>query len=191
MELSSYRGTLPEFLKGKQEAKATDRGTLYHRVLELLPLLQDPTWNSVKAGLDGLVRQGRLKEEEAAQISVRRLLAFYKSPVAARMRAAQSRGGLYQEQPFVFALPADEILKKDSREPILIQGIIDVFFEEEDGLVVLDYKTDYVPDHPEETLRQRYGTQLAFYGQALEEITGKPVKEKIMFSLYLGREILV
>ncbi len=190
-EFSSYQGILPEFLKGKQETKATDRGTLYHRVLELLPLEKDPGWDLVKAGLDGLVRQGRLKAEEAAQISVSRLLKFYTSPVAERMRAAAERGGLYQEQPFVFALPADEILKKESREPILIQGIIDVFFEEEDGIVVLDYKTDYVPENPEETLRERYAAQLALYARALYEITGKPVKEKIMYSFYLGREVYV
>ena len=137
------------------------------------------------------MRQGRLKAEEAAQISVSRLLKFYTSPVAERMRAAAERGGLYQEQPFVFALPADEILKKESREPILIQGIIDVFFEEEDGIVVLDYKTDYVPENPEETLRERYAAQLALYARALYEITGKPVKEKIMYSFYLGREVYV
>lgn len=190
-DLYSYEGTLPEFLREKQETKATDRGTLYHRVLELLPLTEAPRKDTIKAGLDELVRQGRLKKEEAGEISVSKLLGFYFSPVAARMRAAQAKGCLYQEQPFVFSLSAREILKKESEEPILIQGIIDVFFEEEDGLVLLDYKTDYVPQEPEETLRRRYEKQLALYERALEEITGKRVKEKIMYSFYLGREILV
>ncbi len=66
-----------------------------------------------------------------------------------------------------------------------------MFFEEEDGIVVLDYKTDYVPENPEETLRERYAAQLALYARALYEITGKPVKEKIMYSFYLGREVYV
>ena len=83
------------------------------------------------------------------------------------------------------------MLKKESGEMILVQGIIDVFFEEEDGLVVLDYKTDYVPQEPEETLKRRYGKQLALYGRALEEITGKRVREKILYSFYLGREIVL
>ena len=88
-------------------------------------------------------------------------------------------------------LPAREVLKKESDEPILIQGIIDVFFEEEDGLVVLDYKTDYVPENPAETLKARYGEQLALYQRAVEEITGGRVKEKILYSFYLGQEIVV
>lgn len=56
---------------------------------------------------------------------------------------------------------------------------------------MLDYKTDYVPENPEETLRERYAAQLALYARALYEITGKPVKEKIMYSFYLGREVYV
>ncbi len=187
----SYEGTLPEFLKEKQEIRGTDRGTLYHRVLELLPLTRKPQRDTIKAELDELVCRGRLKPEERREISVAKLFTFYQSPVAQRMCAAGEQGKLYQEQPFVFALPAREVLKKESDEPILIQGIIDVFFEEEDGLVVLDYKTDYVPENPAETLKARYGEQLALYQRAVEEITGGRVKEKILYSFYLGQEIVV
>ncbi len=187
----SYEGTLPEFLKEKQEIKGTDRGTLYHRVLELLPLTRKPQRDTIKAELDELVRKGRLKPEERREISIAKLFTFYQSPIAQRMCAAGERGRLYQEQPFVFALPAREVLKKESDEPILIQGIIDVFFEEEDGIVVLDYKTDYVPENPAETLKARYGEQLALYQRAIEEITGGHVKEKILYSFYLGQEIVV
>lgn len=187
----SYEGTLPEFLKEKQDIKGTDRGTLYHRVLELLPLTRKPQRDTIKAELDKLVLRGRLKPEERREISVAKLLIFYQSSIAQRMCAAEERGELYKEQPFVFALPAREVLKKESDEPILIQGIIDVFFEEEDGLVVLDYKTDYVPENPKETLRARYKEQLALYKRAIEEITGKHVKEKILYSFYLGQEIVM
>ncbi len=190
-DLYSYEGTLPEFLREKQGTKGSDRGTLYHRVLALLPLTEAPQKDTIKEGLNELVRQGKLKEEEAKELSVWKLLHFYQSGLAKRMRAAKQRGCLYQEQPFVFALPAREIMKKESDEPILIQGIIDVFFEEEDGLVLLDYKTDYVPVEPEATLRQRYEKQLALYERALGEITGKRVKEKILYSFYMEREIVL
>ena len=68
---------------------------------------------------------------------------------------------------------------------MLIQGIIDVFFEEEDGLVLLDYKTDSVSSMKE--LWNRYETQLDYYGEALERLMGRPVKEKILYSFHLER----
>ena len=69
----------------------------------------------------------------------------------------------------------------------LVQGIIDVYFEEEDGLVVLDYKTDKV--YKIEELVEKYHAQLDYYGRALEQITGKKVKEKVLYSLYFGRSL--
>ena len=70
---------------------------------------------------------------------------------------------------------------------MLIQGIVDAFFEEADGLVLLDYKTDVV-DGPEELIR-RYKVQLDYYEEALTGLTGKRVKERLLYSFYLGREI--
>ena len=72
---------------------------------------------------------------------------------------------------------------------MLIQGIIDVYFEEEDGLVVADYKTDAVTQAEE--LVNRYRVQLDYYARALEQLTGKRVKEKIIYSFGLQREILL
>lgn len=62
-------------------------------------------------------------------------------------------------------------------------------FEEEDGLVVLDYKTDRVRTADE--LVRRYQSQLTYYARALSQITGKAVKEKIIYSFALGKEINV
>ena len=66
---------------------------------------------------------------------------------------------------------------------ILIQGIIDVFFEEEDGIVLLDYKTDHVRNKKE--LAERYRTQMELYAQALERALFCPVKEKLLYSFCL------
>ena len=70
---------------------------------------------------------------------------------------------------------------------ILVQVIIDVYFEEEDGLVVLDYKTDRVSDEKE--LVDKYHAQLDYYAKALEQLTEKKVKEKLIYSFALGKEI--
>ncbi|WP_334196556.1 PD-(D/E)XK nuclease family protein, partial [Muricomes intestini] len=76
-----------------------------------------------------------------------------------------------------------------SEEMVLVQGIIDVYFEEDGELVVLDYKTDKVKSIME--LKEKYHAQLDYYAQALEQLVGKKVKEKIIYSFTLGEEIQV
>ena len=70
---------------------------------------------------------------------------------------------------------------------VLIQGIIDAYFEEDGEIVVLDYKTDRVQTEAE--LKDRYQEQLRLYTRALEQITQKKVKEQIIYSFTLGKEI--
>lgn len=72
-------------------------------------------------------------------------------------------------------------------EVILIQGIIDVYFEEDGELVVLDYKTDRVQSAKD--LKEKYHAQLEYYAEALELLLGKRVKEKIIYSFTLKQEI--
>ena len=72
-------------------------------------------------------------------------------------------------------IPAEELGLGQSRELVLIQGIIDAWMEETDGLVLIDYKTDRVAPGQEEVLVKRYGVQLDYYKRALEQIVKKPV----------------
>ncbi len=86
-----------------------------------------------------------------------------------------------------------EAVKNKTMDPdddwILVQGIIDVYFEEEGGLVLLDYKTDQI--FQAQQLKARYQAQLKYYAKALEQITGKKVKECWIYSFTLGEEIAV
>ena len=112
------------------------------------------------------------------------------SQAAARMRSAALLGKLDKEQPFVITIPANRLHAEiPEQERVMIQGVIDVFWEEDDGLVILDYKTDRVTK-PEE-LTDRYTAQLNYYQEALEQITGRKVKEKILYSFALMQEIPV
>jgi len=77
----------------------------------------------------------------------------------------------------------------DSDERILIQGIIDAYMEEEGGLVLVDYKTDHIGPGEENVLVGRYQMQMDYYERALEQMTGKRVKEKIIYSMTLKKEI--
>lgn len=126
----------------------------------------------------------RLSREYFEAVNELKILHFLKSELAYRMRRAEEKGKLYREQPFVMGVAASRLGEEfPDSESVLIQGIIDVFFEEEDGLVLLDYKTDSVSSMRE--LWNRYETQLDYYSEALTKLMGKPVKEKILYSFHL------
>ncbi len=138
----------------------------------------------LRAFLEAEAESGRLSVEYLQAVRQRKIENFLQSPLAWRMWLAQRRGGLYREQPFVLGIDARR-LKSDfpETETVLIQGIIDVFFEEEDGIVLLDYKTDAISSMKE--LWNRYETQLDYYQEAVRKLSGKPVKERILYSFYL------
>jgi len=107
------------------------------------------------------------------------------------MQRADLAGMLYPEQPFVYALPAESLQEQwDSEEPVLVQGIIDGFFEEDGEIVLVDYKTDYLDRDGEQTLWERYGIQMQYYRRALEDMMQKPVKACVLYSIYLDKEIV-
>lgn len=197
---------LPKFIENDERVTGSMRGSAFHKVMELFDFKKltgevnqnpDAARALLLEQMEAMLRDGRLSEAYYEAVSVPKLTAFLTGRAAGRMAEAARAGKLYKEQPFVLGLPANR-LKPDfpPEETVLIQGIIDVFFEEEDGFVVLDYKTDAV-DTPEELLK-RYQVQLAYYSEALEQISGyepgterKPVKERIIYSFKLGQEIAV
>ena len=183
--------TVPDFIRGgSREASGTDRGTLYHKVLELLRLSEVLTKEDVAAELTRMVRENRISNEDSKKLKQDYIYKFVQSPIAKRMREAQARGRLYKEQQFVMGIPAGEIYPdQNSQELVLIQGIIDAFFEEDGELVLLDYKSDLV--EKEEQLVNRYRVQLEYYKRALEQILKKRVKEMVIYSLSLGKEIIL
>lgn len=182
---------VPRFISKEKPMKATDRGTLYHKVLECIDLLSVKNQEDIKNELDRLLKENIIKEEDIPQISIHKLESFINSHIAIRMKNAGVKGKLKKEQQFVLGIPANEVNHEiPSDELILIQGIIDVYFEEEDGIVLLDYKTDYIPaGESEDFLVNRYKVQLDYYQKAIEQLVQKPVKEKVIYSFGLEKEI--
>lgn len=182
---------LPQFVKEQEETvSGTTRGSAYHRLLEIFPFERQETWTAAKIRtvIEECKADRRLSEEYAAAINVYKIRAFLQTPLAARMAKAARSNRLHREQPFVLGLSANR-LNTDfpEDETVLIQGIIDVYLEEEDGIVLADYKTDLVKDPKELILR--YRVQLDYYEEALVRLTGKCVKEKLIYSFGLEQEI--
>lgn len=181
---------IPNFLKKEEVLTGASRGSAYHKLMELLDFTADYDVEKLTAAVEQLRQEGRITDEMAECIRPKDVLRFLRCESGRRMAAAARNGQLYKEQPFVLSVDASEIYPEDrSGEKILVQGIIDVYFEEPDGLVVLDYKTDKVKTGNE--LKEKYHAQLDYYAQALEQLTEKPVKEKIIYSFTLREEIEV
>ncbi len=181
---------IPQFLQEEEVLTGASRGSAYHKLLELLNYELSYDENSLTAMMKELQKERKLSDEMVQCIRKADILRFLNSDSGRRMQAAAKRKQLSKEQPFVLGIDAKEIypdIKGDER--ILVQGIIDVYFEEDGELVVLDYKTDNVRSAKE--LRDRYHAQLDYYAQALEQLLQKKVKEKIIYSFTLGEEIII
>ena len=186
---------IPEFLQEKKVLSGASRGSAYHRVMELLDFTKEYDEQELAQTLEKMQVEGKISPEMTACIALRDIQAFLETKSCKRMKMAAGSGCLWKEQPFVLGIPMEEVckdLQADSKEisgeTVLVQGIIDVYFEEKDGLVVLDYKTDKVRNGRE--LLEKYKTQLEYYARALEQITGKMVKQKIIYSFTLNEEII-
>lgn len=132
-----------------------------------------------------------MTEQEAECIRIRDIRRFVESGLGQRMKKAAMKKHLYREQPFVIQRSASMLDDGWKNETVLVQGIIDAYFMEEEEIVLVDYKTDRVKRGQEQKLIDLYHVQLEDYARALERMTGKRVKEKIIYSFTLHKEILL
>lgn len=190
---------LPKFMQEKREGVGgATRGTAYHIFLENMNLAEfdGMTEQEISKRIGELKRQlvkeKKLSKENAKLIWNQRIVEFLTSQTAKRMREAEKQGKIYRETQFVVGIPAWKIYQgAESEELILLQGVIDVYFEEQGRLILLDYKTDAVYEGQEEMLVMRYGRQFELYKMALEQMTGEVVGEMILYSFGLGKEIWI
>lgn len=182
---------IPQFVRPEEEKlQGAARGTAYHRFFQRLDYTKCEKKSQISEQIRSLTEQKKLTPEEANSLWLNDLFKFVQSPLGQRMKRASLAGKLFREQPFVMEIRADEADSSwDSEETLLIQGMIDAYFEEEDELVLVDYKTDRV-EKPEE-LVEKYKKQLNYYAEALERLTGKKVREQFIYSVRLSMEICV
>ena len=174
---------IPKFISGEEvKLAANERGSAYHRVMECLDYSVSVNIEGVKADIERMLETGKMNELQVKSVNPWDINTFVQSDTGRRVANAMNNGSVRREQPFVFEY-----------EGQLIQGIIDLYFEEDGELVLVDYKTDRVmkDEAGEKELVKRYAIQLDYYAKALTQLTGKKVKEKIIYSFALGKELSV
>lgn len=203
--------TVPKFLMEEEEVAGARRGTVYHRIMEWLDLkalyatgcmedgLETRRARDILEGwlasmLDRMEAEGRLTERERKAVWTPDLSGFYLSALGRRMVKAAVHGTLKREQQFLLGVSPSQLypdIKAPEDEILMIQGVIDAWFEENGKLILVDYKTDRVEEGNEAVLLNRYGVQIFQYERALRMITGKEVGEAWIYSFSLRRGVKV
>ncbi|MFS0864175.1 helicase-exonuclease AddAB subunit AddA [Fredinandcohnia sp. 179-A 10B2 NHS] len=177
----------PRFMQQKS-LTAAERGTAMHMVMQHVNLKEPINETTLREQIAKMVHHELLTNEQAEVIDIESVLGFFNSDIAKRMKHVEE---VRREVPFSVAIPASEAYadwSDEQQENVLIQGVIDCIFEDEKGIVLIDYKTDAITgrfkggfEEAKPVLEERYRVQLELYSKAIEHIWKKPVTEKYLY----------
>ena len=189
VENKSIMTLKPKFLSATEKLSNAEIGTLMHLVLQKLDFNKTYSEELIKELIQNLVERKLITENEAKYINIEKIKRFTNSKLYNEMKNAKE---IHKEQPFYIYLSSDEIYNNKMDDKILVQGIIDLYFvDENDNIILVDYKTDYVANNDEQELINKYKGQLDIYKRALEQALNKKVKEVYIYSTFLNKELLI
>lgn len=190
---------VPKFMRDEADITPAMRGTLTHKVIELIPFEEGIDEDYIRNFVAGLPEKGYMTERESSVIDCGRIAAFFASETGRRACNAQ---WLRKEWPFTLRKRKEELaamadsseigsaMSESLADTVLIQGIIDCCFRDEEGIVIVDYKTDRVDRRNRqasiERIKNEYRRQLMLYGEVVELALGEPVSSKILFLIDSG-----
>ncbi len=178
----------PKFVTSEGKLSGAEKGTATHLFMQYCDM--SLAEKDVSSERDRLYEKGLLGNKESTAIEIPLIEKFFGSDLYSRMKSAKN---LERERKFLLRIAdidvPDELKNIYKDTDGMIQGVIDCLFEEDDGIIVVDYKTDSSKD--EEALRAEYAPQLTLYKAALEAVYDKKVKEAVIYSFRLGREIRI
>ncbi|NLJ67386.1 MAG: helicase-exonuclease AddAB subunit AddA [Clostridiales bacterium] len=181
----------PSFLE--EEARSltsAEWGSLLHFVLQHLDCKRATSGDAIRDQIEDMVKVQLITEEQARVVDILRIERFLQSPLGIRMLRAEK---IFKEVPFTIELPSTRLYPELSgsiceNDGIILQGIVDCYFEEPEGIVLVDYKTDYVaPKGGLQAIRDRYKAQIDYYAYALEGITDKKVIGRYIYLFWNGQ----
>lgn len=185
---------IPDFMREEKALRPALRGTAYHCVLEHLDYEHCGNVGAIKEQMDELCRRNLLSEELRKCIRASDILAFTKSSVGRGAAEAFRQGKLFREKQFMTGIRAREIFDNaDTDDMVVVQGVIDMYYETGEGIVLVDYKTDRVAEDEsgERELISRYREQLLQYKKAIEMISDKKVVQIWIYSFCLQKEVKI
>ncbi|ACT00876.1 helicase-exonuclease AddAB subunit AddA [Paenibacillus sp. JDR-2] len=185
----TFRLRRPRFME-EAALTAAEKGTVSHLLMQHLPLAGDVDVDRLGSILSDMVSRKLLTARQADSIDLPAVAAFFDTEIGKRLVHAK---WVRREVPFSCMFPAQRVypgLAADmAGEPVLIQGVIDCLFEDENGIVLLDYKTDRIYMKQWEQAAERHRFQLELYAEAIESVIGQPIAESHVFFFDGGRAV--
>ncbi len=177
----------PAFLQ-ERELTPTERGTALHMAMQFADFEKCQSVSGADKELERLIHEKYLSKVQAEEVDSEKIAAFANSPTGKEMLSAKS---VMREFKFSVLLPAEEMLGKEELcgEQVLLQGVMDMYYETEDGITIVDFKTDRC--RPEGGVLEKYSDQLRTYRRALYEMTGKTAKSLRLYLVNHGEYIEV
>lgn len=169
----------PKFMQQRKGLTASERGSAMHIAMQHVDICLGIDVESLAKQIEELIAKQIINQEQAKAIDIERIAEFFVTQLGQRMLHAKS---VKKELPFTLALPA-----ATAQDRVIVQGVIDCLFEDEAGLVLLDYKTDRIAEGDEQELVNRYIGQLGLYAHAIETILKKEVTEKWIYMFHTGK----
>lgn len=173
-EMLDVEGYVPKVHDKKDVASGAAFGSLYHEAMFYIDPSKTSSIDEIKAQLEAL-------GDEYKVVDPVLIYDFYASDIGKRVVEAYKTDRLYREKQFLIGIEPSQIYGEGaSDEYVMVQGVIDIFFKEDDGIVLLDYKTDHATN---EKLKLMYSSQLMQYKEALTRLEHMPVKETYIYSV--------
>lgn len=180
----------PLFMQEEIEDKITgaERGSIVHLIMELLDFNKINTIDEIKEQINIFIKKNIITEKQSTAINSYKIYKFFKSDIGQRMLKSafvKREQAIYAQIKLKDVYIYEDLINDGSLnyddESIMLRGIIDAYFEEDEKIVIVDYKTDFVNDENREEVINRYKKQLDLYAEVVKNLTGKEVKEKYIY----------
>ncbi|HBG1588452.1 helicase-exonuclease AddAB subunit AddA [Clostridioides difficile] len=182
----------PLFIQNEEEREkisGTEIGTIVHLVMEVLDLKNVSSVNDIKSQIRGFVSKGIITEKQASIVNPYKIYKFFASNIGKRMLNAEfinREKSIYAQVNMKDIYIYEKLINNDDKklynnESVMLRGIVDAYFEEDNQIVLVDYKTDFVNEENINQIIEKYKKQLDLYADIIETLTGKSVKEKCIY----------
>ena len=174
----------PSFAKKSKDSLAV--GSATHKVLQYLKFRSAPTEDELEVALQALCAQGRIQTDELSMIRKDEIFRFFQSPLGQKLCGSDR---VLREFKFSILADAERWDEELHGERILLQGVVDCAIIEDDGITIIDFKTDRVTKETVESVAEGYIPQICAYADAMERIYQMPIKRKVLYFFSVGSEI--
>lgn len=173
---------------GNRSADGAAFGTAMHAVMQYIRYDHCSNSEDVKTEVDRLVTEHFITAQQAEMADCDQIAAFFKTKIGRRL---QSHPNVLREFKFTILDDAVQYDPDLAGEEILLQGVVDCALVDDDGITIIDFKSDYVTDDTVSERTDQYRPQVEAYADAMSRIYQRPVKEACLYFFRLNRFVQI